>query len=625
MSKKSHLITIILIIIALFLGTAIISPPKVKAATITVNTGNDELDGNSPNGKCSLREAIRNANNNNWENEDCSAGSGHDVIVLGARTHTLTIGGINENYAATGDIDIRDDLTIQGATGVRPSIIQAGTGDPTIDDCGDCVDRVLEINVDSDVYIYDVTIQYGYLPNQGDSTNGYTGGGIKNVGHLSLVDCIVQNNRAADGGNITTGYNGKGGAGGGIHSGVDLQLTRTQVINNRAGDGGDGTDGYDGGEGGAGGGIMIEYESTATILDSNINFNTAGKGGDGGPGDSQDGGEGNLGGDGGGLYCNDCNLSISNSTISNNTTGAGGNGGSVSSGDGNGGDGGDGGSGGGLYVIGTTDYTNTSLDLDESTVANNTTGMGGTGGTHSGTSTVDGDPGDQGSGGGIYIYGYVESEVEASTISGNSGLDGGGINLVHGPDMLMVNSTVSGNNAAGPGGGFMITETDSYLSMIFTTVTQNHAAKDGGGFYNSEFSSLYLKRTIVAENTTLIIGKSKNPDCFGTAISNQNNLIGIYDSDGCGFSPSSVGNDLTGTLANPLDPGLLTLSDNGGPTETHALGKFSPALDHITYSSIGCGIIYHYDQRGVIRFSPCDIGAYEKDQAPHIYMPLIIR
>ena len=50
-------------------------PPVAQAATITVNTANDDLDGGAGNGVCSLREAISNANNNNNAQADCTAGT----------------------------------------------------------------------------------------------------------------------------------------------------------------------------------------------------------------------------------------------------------------------------------------------------------------------------------------------------------------------------------------------------------------------------------------------------------------------------------------------------------------------------------------------------------------------
>ena len=91
-----------------------------KLATITVDTFVDEV---SSNGFTSLREAIIAAN----------AGSGGDTIVLAAGSYTLAITGTGENHAATGDLDIRQSVTIVGQ----------GAGSTIIDGAG--IDRVFQV------------------------------------------------------------------------------------------------------------------------------------------------------------------------------------------------------------------------------------------------------------------------------------------------------------------------------------------------------------------------------------------------------------------------------------------------------------------------------------------------
>jgi len=84
--------------------------PVAHTATITVNTTDDELN---DDGDCSLREAIQAANTDSAV-DGCTAGSGADTITLPAGYYTLTIAGANEEDNATGDLDILDDLTING-------------------------------------------------------------------------------------------------------------------------------------------------------------------------------------------------------------------------------------------------------------------------------------------------------------------------------------------------------------------------------------------------------------------------------------------------------------------------------------------------------------------------------
>ena len=108
------------------IGSVSIVQARSLSATITVNTFADENGTNLA--ACSLREAIT-AANTDAAFGGCPAGSGADVIVLGAGTYTLSLanaGGNNEDANVTGDLDINSSLTIQGA-GAGSTIIQAGT------------------------------------------------------------------------------------------------------------------------------------------------------------------------------------------------------------------------------------------------------------------------------------------------------------------------------------------------------------------------------------------------------------------------------------------------------------------------------------------------------------------
>ena len=75
-----------------------------QAATFTVTKTADTNDGFC-DADCSLREAIIATN----------ALPGADTITVPAGTYTLSIAGTFEDAAATGDLDITDELTFSGA------------------------------------------------------------------------------------------------------------------------------------------------------------------------------------------------------------------------------------------------------------------------------------------------------------------------------------------------------------------------------------------------------------------------------------------------------------------------------------------------------------------------------
>jgi len=241
--------------LVLLLGAAI----PARATTYTVTTGVDAPDANlndpncaAANGiGCTLRAAIQQANFH----------AGGDTIVLGARTHTLSIAGRNEDAAATGDLDVTSGpLTITGA-GAGVSIIDGGG-----------IDRVFDVQVGAtQVTISGVTIR------NGDAGTGLTkGGGIEAMDSITLTDSVITGNKA-------------GAAGGGICVGDTLVLTNVTVQGNMV----------VGGPGviGRGGGVAAEI-ANATLTNVTITGNTSTVGA--------------------GVF-NDFVMTITNSTISGNT------------------------------------------------------------------------------------------------------------------------------------------------------------------------------------------------------------------------------------------------------------------------------------------------------------------
>lgn len=169
-AKAIHL----LLAAALFAGLAwtALPAPVARAAAITVTVTSDD---NTVNGNCTLREAII-AANTDAALDACPAGNGADTIILPAGDYVLTIAGIGETAARTGDLNITDDVTITGA----------GRLSTTIDAGG--IDRVFNISGLVDVQISDVKITSG-------DSQGFVGGGIYlSSGTLTLSNSRLTNN-----------------------------------------------------------------------------------------------------------------------------------------------------------------------------------------------------------------------------------------------------------------------------------------------------------------------------------------------------------------------------------------------------------------------------------------------
>ena len=189
-------LTSLVFLTALALVAAIVSGGgrPAAAATLTVTKTADTADG-ACDADCSLREAIIAAN----------ADTGADTITLPAGTYTRTIAGANEDLAATGDLDIAGGsasgaLTINGA-GATATIIDGGD-----------LDRVLHVKSGGAVSISGVTIQNG---------SGGEGGGIYNIGTLTLTNSTVSGNTA-------------GANGGGIYNYSTMTITNSTVSGNTA-------------------------------------------------------------------------------------------------------------------------------------------------------------------------------------------------------------------------------------------------------------------------------------------------------------------------------------------------------------------------------------------------------
>jgi hypothetical protein len=303
-------------------------PASASAKTYFANRlGDHPLDGCTKQ-DCTLREAIRGANHH----------AGPDTIVVrGGKTYQLVQTVQNDDKALTGDLDIRDTLTITH-TGNQRAIVDANG-----------IDRVFEV-----YFLNDPTATFrGLVIEGGDIGSG--GGGLYNAGRAILVDCVVRGNHAAAQGAGVLNAGGPNdvlrldrtvvrnnlteGDGGGVWTNSKVRIVRSTVDRNQAG--------------ARAGGILVGGAgSNVQVRNSTVSRNTAG--GIGG-GIWNDVGElrmrnstvasNRADGDGGGIHATeDANAFPPSFTVLNNVTIAR----NVSNNDGIGGE-----RGGGIFLLGT--------------------------------------------------------------------------------------------------------------------------------------------------------------------------------------------------------------------------------------------------------------------------------
>jgi hypothetical protein len=211
-------------------------------------------------------------------------------------------------------ITLGSALTIPTTSGL---FIDASNLSTPVTISGNNASRVFNIPATATVATHSLKIVNGKALNKTNGSAGENGGGILNLGSLSLFSSTVSSNAAGSGGFSFSGGGG-GGSGGGIFSTGPLALTACTLSGNTSGTGGAGGGGSDGGDGGDGGGISSSGPLTLTAC--TLSGNATGDGG----GSFNIGGNGGNGGSGGGIVKNDTTpYRLISCTIAGNRTGSG--------------------------------------------------------------------------------------------------------------------------------------------------------------------------------------------------------------------------------------------------------------------------------------------------------------
>lgn len=334
-------------------AAAAIGPAAAGAATIGVSTLADEFGGGS---ECSLRDAVQTANLNSAFGGCARNGGGAaDTITLrGGKTYHLTLSGV-EDLNASGDLDVIGELEIAAGGGGKATIDAGGT------------DRVIEVRPGAEL------VGSNLILTGGEIATDRWGAGVYTEGRLVLKRSIVGNNLIGAG----LGSPG-GGAIASLHGHTTI-LSRTTLTQNHV-------------ENLGGGGGVWQGEGVLKVKKSTINDNSADHGG--------------------GIAAVDADVTITESTISNNAA--------VDDDFG----------GGGIYA-----YSVDPLRMTNSTVSANRSNV---------------------SGGGIIIGGIAQVELNAVTVTLNiadfdgGGGSGGGISS-GGAGPSVVNSIIADNVAPNAG------------------------------------------------------------------------------------------------------------------------------------------------------------------------------
>ncbi len=231
MKRVTPMRFLLMTLFATVLALTATTPGSVHGATFAVTTTTDAVDAtpgdgicDSGGGDCTLRAAIQEAN----------ATPGADLITVPAGIYRLTIAGTLEDDGLTGDLDISDDVTIEGAGAATTRLDAAG------------VDRYFDapsVSNAVNITLRGLTIENGVA---------VSGGGIRvSLGNLTIEDAHLTDNTATDGnggavhipngdtltvsGSVISGNAADGnGAGGGINSGVETSISQTTISGNSA-------------------------------------------------------------------------------------------------------------------------------------------------------------------------------------------------------------------------------------------------------------------------------------------------------------------------------------------------------------------------------------------------------
>ncbi len=479
-----------LILFFCFIVTSFLFAKPVFAQQRAAIVVDSSADTTANDGKCTLREAIANANHDDQSGStDCAAGNGTDTITFSASLNGATITLLN------GELTIDDQLVINGlgetrltisgnnssrifyvTTGfsftVTDMIIEAGKISDVAFALGGCIGLNDIANNSAPIIVENVTLRQCLAT----SPTGLARGGAISARNLTLTNVTLHDNQAigeeANGGAIHTQ--------GRVSNRADVTFDDVTAYNNLA----QGTD-----SGGAGGAIYFLY-STVNWTTGNLYQNSATTIGDGSS-------------FGGAITNQATTLVVEDVTLHQNDVG--GSGGAISH------------IGGGA-TVGAGGIIGNNITITENTAVSGA-GISTVGGLQLTNSLVQenvaSDPSKQenSSGGGLAVNRASDLVLTNTQIISNSADFGGGISWYHGVTCsggTLSGAVIQGNVANFTGGGIYATpESRCPMSIEDTTIHANRAEDGfGAGIYNGRQSpflgldegELSIRSTTITDN-----------------------------------------------------------------------------------------------------------------------------
>jgi CSLREA domain-containing protein len=468
----------------LAVALALASVAGLKAAgaaalVFAVNSTADAIDAHvgdgacaTSAGTCTLRAAIQEAN----------ARPGADVIQVPAGTYAIAIPARNQNDITSGDLDVTDSVTISGA-GAASTIVDAGTPPSGAPPESDGLDRLFEILVDGgEVSFSGLTLSDGYASEYGGAimnsstatvtvtastlsgnVAGKTGGAIDNHvgGAVDVRDSTLSGNYAGESGSAVN--NNRDGL---------LTIANSTVSTNSAAV--IGRDPALVGAGAISNNAELDAKGKIAVTGSQISDNRSG-GGRSGAGISNDGtgiltvdqttfSKNDADADAGAIFNGAGEVTVTNSTFSENAAG---DGGAIAS------------TGGTTTVLASTFSKNSADGLGGAMRNGNQGAVTIRNSTFSENSAL--------GGGGFSNEGTGLVTVESSAFTKNVAIvtavlasgEGGGMHSNSGGEVVIAGGSFTENKARGGGG--LSNEGGGQATITGTRFSANHAEAEGGG------------------------------------------------------------------------------------------------------------------------------------------------